>query len=207
MLEHMRQVLRIVLGIGFLFSLALAWFTFGVSASLKEYLPDSSTDLPANTFHGLIRTVPASELRLLLPAVAVSVRDPSVQLGRTLTCASGPQNNLSRELQEMRTAAQIRLRYSREEQGVALLNISYFGEEQFGSAAGAQHYFGLAPSQLSIGQAAELVALRTSPSLYSPTKHPDRALASRNVILCKEYKAKAISKEQWELGTIAPLGK
>jgi monofunctional biosynthetic peptidoglycan transglycosylase len=50
------------------------------------------------------------------------------------------------------------------------LNIAEFDEGVFGVQAAAQHYFGVAPSQLSATQAARLAAILPSPKTRSASR-------------------------------------
>ena len=59
----------------------------------------------------------------------------------------------------------------------------YFGDNVYGLTAAAKHYFGLAPADLDVGQAAMLAGLVKAPSRLAPTGNPDGAAARMRVVL------------------------
>ncbi len=65
------------------------------------------------------------------------------------------------------------------------LDAAYFGDGAYGITQAAHHYFGLAPDQLSWGQAALLAGLVQAPSRYDPHGHLHTALARRDQVLSR----------------------
>jgi len=62
-------------------------------------------------------------------------------------------------------------------------NVIYMGNSVYGVEAASRDLFGRSVNQLNLPQAAMLAALPKAPSAYTPRRHPDRALARRNLVL------------------------
>jgi penicillin-binding protein 1A len=105
----------------------------------------------------------------------------SFQIARTMFCA--PSKQLHRQVDELRTAAQIERRFSPRAVFTIYVNRVYFDENVIGVRAAAQDLFQKDPSELDIGQASLLAGMLKAPSFYSPFKHPERALQRRNEVL------------------------
>ena len=63
------------------------------------------------------------------------------------------------------------------------LNVIYLGNGAYGVEAASRDLFGKSVERLSVAEAATLAALARGPSYYAPRRHPDRALARRNLVL------------------------
>jgi hypothetical protein len=100
----MRRFLYASLVFLLLLSLDLAWIIFGVKGSLHDLLPQVPTAMVANDCDGPIKALPASELRVLLPALSAAETRLDVQLAGGLTCDAGVRGNLPREFYELRAA-------------------------------------------------------------------------------------------------------
>jgi penicillin-binding protein 1A len=114
---------------------------------------------------------------------------PEVTLERKLTEAS-----LALRLEKTLTKQQILGRY---------LNTVYFGDGAYGVGTATAHFFGKAPSELTVGESALLAGLIQHPSDTDPYRHPEAALARRRVVLNKmvelgwltDVEAKAADRE------------
>lgn len=73
--------------------------------------------------------------------------------------------------------------YDKDQLLALYLNTVSFGENIYGIKVASQRFFGLDPQDLTVEQAAMLVGMLKGPSIYHPVRHPDRALARRNVVL------------------------
>jgi penicillin-binding protein 1A len=62
-------------------------------------------------------------------------------------------------------------------------NRIYLGPDLIGVQQGSKFYFNKNSVDLTIPEAALLVAVMRSPTVYSPAKHPDRALGRRNTVI------------------------
>src|SRR5215472_1588433 len=78
---------------------------------------------------------------------------------------------------------QLDRRFSRRDLFSMAANRYYFGDDLTGVQIASQHFFHKDPKDLSIAEAALLVALVRAPSYYSPMTHPDRALKRRNQVV------------------------
>ena len=90
---------------------------------------------------------------------------------------------IRRKLKEMRVALALERVYSKEEILQAYLNQINFGDGHYGIQSAAHYYFDLPARALTLPQAALLAALPRAPATYSPIRHPERALARRNLVL------------------------
>ncbi len=88
-----------------------------------------------------------------------------------------------RKFKEWVTAVKLERNYTKEEILAMYLNTVDFGSQAFGIKSGAQTFFGKAPSELTTEEAALFVAILNAPSWYSPVRHPERAMARRNLVL------------------------
>lgn len=113
--------------------------------------------------------------------------------------------HLKRALNEIRFAVQLERRFSRRELFTIFANRIYLGENIIGVEAASQHYFHKEPNQLRIAEAALLAGMVRSPSRYSPTKHPDRALQRRNEVIDAMLQARSISDSDALVAKSSPL--
>ncbi len=106
------------------------------------------------------------------------------QLAGNMFSASVDRREISirRKLREMKVALDLERAYSKREILEAYLNQINF-DGVYGIQAAAHHYFGKDASRLNLPEAALLATLPVSPARYNPTRHPERALARRNLIL------------------------
>ena len=91
--------------------------------------------------------------------------------------------SVDRKLREQAAAREMERHYSKKQILEAYLNQIELGHGWYGIDAAARHYFGVDAAHLSLSQAATLAALPRSPPYYDPIRHPDRALARRNLVL------------------------
>jgi penicillin-binding protein 1A len=131
----------------------------------------------------------------------------SVYLSRTMcTMCYPPSSQLQRELAELRTAAQMERRYSRKRLFTMYANAVYFGPTVIGVQQGSEFYFHKSSGELNLPEAALLAGLLKGPSIYSPTKHPDRALHRRNEVLEAMVENGSITADDARTAKAAPLG-
>jgi membrane peptidoglycan carboxypeptidase len=112
-----------------------------------------------------------------------------VEGGSTLTQqlarleALSPVRTFSRKIREATIAVRLEERYSKQEILNAYLNAVYFGDGYYGVEAASRGYFGKPASELQPHEAALLAGIVRSPTGYSPSGSPKRALARRNLVL------------------------
>jgi penicillin-binding protein 1A len=115
------------------------------------------------------------------------------------------EETLNRKLREAALAYQLEKQWSKEKILTEYLNVIYFGEGAYGVEAAALAYFGVHTTDLTVAQAALLAGLPQAPSLYSPRRDPDAALARRDVVLNKMYQQGYITGAQLQEALEAPL--
>ena len=107
-----------------------------------------------------------------------------------------PERSLRRKGQEAMIALWLELRLSKDEILSRYLSSIYFGDGVYGLGAAARHYFGKAPEQLSIGEAAMLAGVIKAPVDLDPVDHADKAGARARLVLNAMVDTKAITPEQ-----------
>jgi penicillin-binding protein 1A len=114
---------------------------------------------------------------------------------------------LPQKLKELITAVRIERRYTKEEIITMYLNSVDFGAfKTFGIKTAARVYFNTSPDKLTPCQAALLVGMLNGTGVYSPIRHPDRAIARRNLVLTRMAEAGFLSYGQAEEFKQKPLG-
>jgi penicillin-binding protein 1A len=103
------------------------------------------------------------------------------------------------KFQEWITAVKLERYYTKEEIITMYLNTVDFGAyNAFGIRSAARTYFNTTPAKLTAPQAALLVGMLKGPSLYSPIRNKERALARRNTVLSNMRKAGYLSESETE---------
>jgi penicillin-binding protein 1B len=104
-----------------------------------------------------------------------------------------------RKLREAAMAVALEARYDKETILQAYLNEIYLGQEGalaiHGVGSAARHYFAKDVSQLTLAESALLAGIIRGPSIYSPFRHPESAVARRDLVLDLMYESGAISEE------------
>ncbi|NES26912.1 penicillin-binding protein [Micromonospora terminaliae] len=116
------------------------------------------------------------------------------------------EQTVGRKLQEIRYANALEQTLSKDEILNRYLNIAYFGSGAYGVAAAGQRYFGKAPADLTLGEAALLAGLVQSPDEYSPIDgDKEQALARRGYVLDSMAETGAITAQQAAAAKAEPL--
>jgi membrane peptidoglycan carboxypeptidase len=111
-----------------------------------------------------------------------------------------------RKLQEMRYAAALERKLSKQEILSRYLNISYFGAGAYGIEAASGRYFGKAPGKLTLAEAALLAGLVQSPDIDSPIGgNKDKALERRAYVLDSMARTGKITTDQAAKTKAEPL--
>ncbi len=112
------------------------------------------------------------------------------------------ERSLWRKGREAIMAMILEWRYDKDEILEAYINEVYLGQQGgkaiHGFGRASRFYFDRDITELSLSQAATLVALVRGPSYYEPRRHPDRALDRRNLILDQLLEHDRITDVQWE---------
>jgi penicillin-binding protein 1A len=111
----------------------------------------------------------------------------------------------TRKIREAVLAVRLEERYSKTEILGAYLNTVYFGDGYYGVEAAARGFFGKTASTLQPHEAALLAALVRSPSAYSPSNAPARALARRNLVLRLMRDTGKLTDAQYRASVVLPL--
>lgn len=137
---------------------------------------------------------PGLDFRGLARALWVNLRSGELtQGGSTLTqqlvknLYLTKRRTLPRKLLEMPMALLLELHYDKDEILEAYLNEVYLGQAGnraiHGFGLAARFYFGRPLIELELHEVALLVGLVKGPSLFNPLRHPERALARRNLVI------------------------
>ena len=110
------------------------------------------------------------------------------------------------KLVELKYAAEMDKRLSRDEILLGYLNTAYFGNGAYGVGAAARVYFDVAPGDLDLVQSALLAGLLQSPAAYDPLTNEDAALRRRSQVLGRMVDAGMISQGQASEVAGEPLG-
>ena len=89
----------------------------------------------------------------------------------------------ARKLREQQAAREMEKRYNKEQILEAFLNQLDFGRGAFGIEMAARQYFGKPAADLTLAEAASLASMPKSPTIYDPSRNPDRNRERRNTVL------------------------
>ncbi|MEO0558906.1 MAG: transglycosylase domain-containing protein [Bacteroidota bacterium] len=129
------------------------------------------------------------------------------QLARNLfPTRIGRARSLNRKLKEAVTAIKIERVYTKDEILEIYLNTVPFLYNATGIEMAARTYFSTSAQQLDRLQAATLVGMLKGTSSYNPKRHPERALARRNVVLHQLVVTDRLSQEEYDRLKERPLG-
>lgn len=117
-----------------------------------------------------------------------------VQLAKLLY--TGGRDGLADQIEQAAVAVKLDLTYTKTQILLMYLNSEYFGHGYHGVNAAARGYFGIAPQDVTWGQAAMLVGLLKAPSYDDPFRHPDRALGRRGEVVDRLLKVGVLTAAQ-----------
>ncbi len=104
--------------------------------------------------------------------------------------------SLNRKLLEAFLAIRIEQNFTKRQILESYINRIYFGQGVYGIETASQAYFGKHAKDLTLNQAAMLVALIRSPVHYSPFNHIHRALTQRNEVLDRMVELRMMPKAE-----------
>ncbi len=116
-----------------------------------------------------------------------------------------PQQTLSRKLREVVLAYQMTRAYSKQQILQLYLNVSPYGEQQFGVEAASETYFHKSAKELDLAQASLLAGLPRSPTDYDPITHFGAAKARQQEVLAAMVRYGYISQRQAQAAYAEPL--
>jgi membrane peptidoglycan carboxypeptidase len=113
----------------------------------------------------------------------------------------------SRKLEEMRLAIGLEKKYNKQEILLAYLNLAGFGRATYGVEAAAERYFSTTAANVTLPQAASLIAIVQTPddlNLGDPANYPAN-LARRNLILDNMLTLQQIDQAQHDEAINTPI--
>jgi penicillin-binding protein 1A len=113
------------------------------------------------------------------------------QLSRNLYLGNNDRHiidTITRKIREFITAVQLERSFTKNEILEFYLNVVYFGRGSYGISAASQLFFAKRPAELSLSEAATLVAMLKGPAIYDPINRTERALSRRNIVLSQMVK-------------------
>lgn len=116
----------------------------------------------------------------------------TMQLARNLFLTQ--EKTLSRKFTEIKIAKELENKYTKNQILMMYLNTVYYGNSAYGIWAASQEYFSKSPDRLNIHESALIIGILNAPVAYDPIKHPDKALARRNIVLANMLKEGYISQ-------------
>jgi penicillin-binding protein 1B len=157
------------------------------------------------------------DVRGILRAFWVNLRAGEVQQGgSTLTQQLvksyylDNRRTLQRKLRELAMAVILDARFDKQDILDAYINEIYLGQDGrravHGFGLGAQFYFNRPLGELGVAEIATLIAVIRGPSYYNPFRHPERALARRDLVLEKMLENDLIEPEVYRQSQARPLG-
>ncbi|SMF49326.1 penicillin-binding protein 1B [Pseudobacteriovorax antillogorgiicola] len=119
------------------------------------------------------------------------------------------ERSLRRKLLEAVYSLLLELHYSKEEILETYLNEVYLAQNGnraiHGFGLASEYYFSKSIEELSLDEAALLVALVNGPSYFNPRRHPKRCLSRRNKVLRMLFEAGKIEEEAYQEALKKPL--
>lgn len=120
------------------------------------------------------------------------------QLARTLFLTN--ERTVFRKIREAAIAIALERRFEKDRLIEAYLNHIYLGQDGglaiHGVGRAAEYFFDRDASELTLSQSAMLVGIIRGPSVYSPHRHPERALARRDLVLRQMQTQRVIDEER-----------
>jgi membrane peptidoglycan carboxypeptidase len=107
-----------------------------------------------------------------------------------------------RKLRELRLAAAVEDKLTKDQILERYLNIAFFGGGggsgggAYGVEAAARLFFGTSPDKLTLGQAALLAGLVQAPSEYNPIDNPEKAIGRRNQVVTRMAEIGMVTQEE-----------
>lgn len=119
------------------------------------------------------------------------------------------RRTLERKLRELAMSVILDARFDKQDILDAYINEIYLGQDGrravHGFGLGAQYYFNRPLTELDVDEIATLIAVIRGPSYYNPFRHPERALARRNLVLGKMRDKALIDAEAYASSVEMPL--
>ena len=131
-------------------------------------------------------TITQQLAKTLYPREDVSSRIPGVSIMKMVWI----------KLKEWVTAVKLERSYTKDEIMNMYMNQVFFGSNAYGIKAAAQTFFGKAPADLTVEEAATLVGMVNKPTRYNPALNPDKSLERRNLVISRMEQNGFITKAE-----------
>lgn len=115
------------------------------------------------------------------------------------------EQTIRRKINEIIRAYHLEYTHTKDEILELYLNIIPLGEKSAGVGSASMAYFGKNAKDLTISEAATLVALANAPTRYNPYTSYDRCLKKRNVIILSMLECGYISQDEYIKATSEPI--
>lgn len=148
--------------------------------------------------HGfdLKRVVGATLLNMQNLALKEGASTLTQQYARNLFLSH--EKTWNRKLKEAFYTIRLEMHYSKEEILEGYLNTIYFGHGAYGIEAASRHFFGKHADQVSLAEAAMLIAIPKGPTYYSPLNDLVKATERQQVILKQLLDQQFISQVDYD---------
>jgi membrane peptidoglycan carboxypeptidase len=113
---------------------------------------------------------------------------------------------IERKVQELRYAAELEKKLTKDQILENYLNIAYYGDNAYGVEAAARHYFSKPAADLTLPEAALLAGIVRSPTEYDPVTNPDAAKTRRDLVLTRMRDVGVITDTQMTEAQASDLG-
>ncbi len=104
--------------------------------------------------------------------------------------------SLKRKVREAYIAIQMEKMYTKDQILNMYVNTIYYGNSAYGIEAASITYFNKHANELTLAEAATLVGLPNSPTLYDPFRNPENCVSRRNLVLDRMLEAGDITQEE-----------
>jgi len=164
--------------------------------SERNSQPISIEDIPQTVIDTILAAEDAEfyehegiDYTAIMRAAVEITRGGNIQGGSTITQQVVKQNFLSseqtleRKICEAVIAARLEDRYTKDQILEFYLNSVFFGENAYGIQAAAQEYFGKGLDDITVAEAAAMVAPIRNPSLYDLRSRPDTVIRARDATI------------------------
>lgn len=108
------------------------------------------------------------------------------------------EQTYQRKITEIMLARALEKQYNKNQIMEFYCNSNYFGNGCYGVQAASQYYFGCDAKDISLGNAAILVATSNLPNVYNPIVNYDLSLEKRNDVLDDMLTCQYISQEEYD---------
>ncbi|MGD9420051.1 MAG: transglycosylase domain-containing protein [Verrucomicrobiota bacterium JB025] len=165
----------------------------------------AAEDKRFHSHHGIDFLATARALRDLIAERHI-ISGASTITQQLIKISSPPSDRIpARKLYEALAARKLERRWTKQQILTAYLNRLDYGNLRIGAAEAARFYFQKPLADLSLAESALLAGLPQAPSWHNPVRHPDRAIARRNVVLHRLAKTGTTDPARIQAALAEPL--